>query len=127
MLLHETSFLKQFYYEEVFGLKTGHTTFAGYTFTSTAKQKDRRLITVVMKTESEAIRFQETAKLLDYGFDNFQKEELFPAGYKLKDESTIDDVKGKTDTVDVALEEAIEVLIKKGSDDDYHIEYELDE
>jgi len=127
MLPHETSFLKQFYYEGVDGLKTGHTTLAGYTFTSTAKQKDRRLITVVMKTESEAIRFQETAKLLDYGFDNFQKEELFPAGYKLKDESTIDVVKGKKDTVDVALEEAIEVLIQKGTEDDYHIEYELDE
>src|SRR5690625_80856 len=127
MLPHETTYLQQFYYEGVDGLKTGHTTLAGYTFTSTAQQKDRRLITVVMKTESEAVRFKETAKLLDYGFQDFTKEELFPAGYKLKDSSTIDVVKGKKESVDIALAEAIEVLIKKGTDENYHIEYELDE
>src|SRR5690625_302622 len=127
MLPHETTYLKQFYYEGVDGLKTGHTNLAGYTFTSTAKQNDRRLITVVMKTESEAVRFQETAKLLDYGFSDFEKEELFPAGYKLKDQSTINVAKGKKDTVDIALEEAIEVLIKKGTEENYKIEYELDE
>lgn len=127
MLPHETTFLQQFYYEGVDGLKTGNTTLAGYTFTSTAKQKDRRLITVVMKTESEAVRFKETAKLLDYGFQDFTKEELFPAGYKLKDSSTINVAKGKKETVDIALAEAIEVLINKGTEENYHIEYELDE
>src|SRR5690625_675841 len=58
MLPHDATYLKQYYYEGVDGLKTGNTELAGYTFTGTAKQKDRRLITVVMKTESEDVRFK---------------------------------------------------------------------
>src|SRR5690625_1943014 len=80
-----------------------------------------------MKTESEAVRFKETAKLSDYGFSDFEKEELFPAGSISKDQSTINVAKGKKDTADIALEEAIEVLIKKGTDESYSIENELDE
>lgn len=51
------------------GLKTGFTDQAGYCFTGTAKQGDKRLISVVMGAENEAIRFTETKKLLERGFD----------------------------------------------------------
>ncbi|MFX3634826.1 MAG: D-alanyl-D-alanine carboxypeptidase family protein [Candidatus Pristimantibacillus sp.] len=50
------------------GLKTGYTEQAGYCFTSTAKQGDRRLITVVMGTSTAESRFLETQKLLHFGF-----------------------------------------------------------
>lgn len=50
------------------GLKTGYTEQAGYCFTSTAKQGDKRLITVVMGTSTAESRFLETEKLLHYGF-----------------------------------------------------------
>src|SRR5699024_5040466 len=71
MLKHDdedASSLTQFYYEGVDGLKTGFTDAAGYSFTATAEKDGNRLISVVMDTESEAARFQQTAKLLDYGF-----------------------------------------------------------
>lgn len=51
------------------GLKTGFTDDAGYCFTGTAKQGDKRLISVVMGTENEAARFTETKKLMEMGFD----------------------------------------------------------
>src|SRR5690625_5039746 len=78
MLPHEGVNLKQYYYEGVDGLKTGYTDFAGYCFTGTAEVNGKRLITGVMKADSEDQRFKETAKLLDYGYNNFETIELFP-------------------------------------------------
>lgn len=127
MLKHDTSFLEQFYYEGLDGLKTGHTDLAGYTFTSTAERDGRRLITVVMKTESEAVRFQETAKLLDYGFNQFDKVDLFAADYSLDGKSDLPVAKGKEDSVKIGLEEGISEMIKNGSEENYSIEYKIDE
>src|SRR5699024_3157018 len=59
MLPWEDNNFTQYGYEGIDGLKTGHTDAAGYTFTGTAKQGDRRLITVVMKTNSKGQRFSE--------------------------------------------------------------------
>src|SRR5699024_6604212 len=95
MLPHEASFLKQYAYEGVDGLKTGFTDLAGFCFTGTASRDGNRLISVVMKTDSEEARFEETAKLFDYGFKKFETTELFPAGYQVKDESTFPVAKGK--------------------------------
>ncbi|HLR73651.1 MAG TPA: serine hydrolase [Virgibacillus sp.] len=127
MLPHEASFLEPFYYEGVDGLKTGFTSLAGYSFTGTAKRNDTRLITVVMKTGSVEERFEETAKLLDYGFSNFETKELFPAGYQLNDESTLPVTKGKQKTVDIETADAFKLPIKQGDDENYEIVYHLDE
>ncbi|NAO99313.1 D-alanyl-D-alanine carboxypeptidase [Halomonas sp. MG34] len=127
MLDHDTTFLKQFYYEGVDGLKTGHTDSAGYTFTGTAKRGDQRFISVVMKTDSEEERFAETAKLFDYGFDNFETTELFPAGYQLEDQATIPVAKGKEDAVSVSTGQAVSFPIKKDEADAYSIKYTIDE
>ncbi|MED4569051.1 D-alanyl-D-alanine carboxypeptidase [Brevibacillus agri] len=51
------------------GLKTGFTDKAGYCFTGTARQGDKRLISVVMGAANEVVRFTETKKLLERGFD----------------------------------------------------------
>ncbi|KQL46770.1 D-alanyl-D-alanine carboxypeptidase [Brevibacillus choshinensis] len=50
------------------GLKTGFTDEAGYCFTGTAKRGERRLISVVMGTDTEVARFTQTKKLLEKGF-----------------------------------------------------------
>lgn len=56
------------YFKGVDGLKTGYTSSAGYCFAGTAVQNDKRLISVVMGTESPNARFIETKKLFAYGF-----------------------------------------------------------
>src|SRR5690625_4228355 len=127
MLPHDASYLEPFYYEGVDGLKTGFTSLAGYSFTGTAKRNGTRLISVVMRTGSEAERFEETAKLLDYGFSNFETKELFPAGYQLNDESTLPVTKGKQKTVDIETADAFKLPIKQGDDENYEIVYHLDE
>jgi D-alanyl-D-alanine carboxypeptidase (penicillin-binding protein 5/6) len=62
------------------GMKTGHTSEAGYGLTGTAKQGDRRLIAVVNGLESNRERSTETAKLLDWGFREFGNYALFRSG-----------------------------------------------
>ncbi|TVX91662.1 D-alanyl-D-alanine carboxypeptidase family protein [Paenibacillus agilis] len=59
------------YFESVDGLKTGFTNLAGYSFAGTAEEGNKRLISVVMGTGSDADRFRETKKLLSFGFNKF--------------------------------------------------------
>ncbi|GGA70581.1 D-alanyl-D-alanine carboxypeptidase family protein [Ornithinibacillus halotolerans] len=127
MLKHDGVNLQQFYYEGMDGLKTGYTGLAGYTFTGTAERNGRRLITVVMRTESKAARFEQTARLLDYGFSQFSEQELFAKGYQLEDKETIPVSKGKEDTVDVSIAEGITLPVKSEEEELYSIEYSFDE
>lgn len=128
MLPHEGVNFKDFYYEGIDGLKTGNTgSENGYMFTGTAEQNGKRLITVIMGAESEAVRFNETARLMDYGFRNFQTTELFPAGYQLEDESVIPVGKGKEDNVEIELAEGFTIPVKQGEEELYSIDYQIDE
>nr|WP_257352373.1 D-alanyl-D-alanine carboxypeptidase family protein [Pseudalkalibacillus decolorationis] len=106
-------------YEGVDGLKTGSTDIAGYSFTGTAKRNGTRLISVVMKTGSNPERFEETTKLLDYGFNNFTKKEVVKAGYTVKDKSTLPVVKGKEKTVDVQTTKPLTVVMLNGEEEKY--------
>ncbi|WP_082890403.1 D-alanyl-D-alanine carboxypeptidase family protein [Halotalea alkalilenta] len=63
------------------GLKTGHTEAAGYCLAASAVDGDTRLIAVVMGTNSEEARAQETMKLLSYGFRYYHTQRLFDAGH----------------------------------------------
>src|SRR5690625_4745070 len=115
------------YYEGIDGLKTGNTELAGYTFTGTAEVDNKRLITVIMKADSEEHRFNETADLLDYGFENLETVELFPASYQLEDELTLPVAKGKEKTVEIATSEGFTLPILDGEEEQYEIKYHIDE
>ena len=56
------------------GMKTGHTQAAGYCLIASAKRvsgnHERRLISVVLGTDSDSVRSQESQKLLNWGFLN---------------------------------------------------------
>ncbi len=62
------------------GLKTGWTTEAGYGLVASAKRDGMRLISVVMGTNSEEARAQETQKLLSYGFRYYETLKLYDQG-----------------------------------------------
>ncbi len=51
------------------GLQTSFSTNGNYSFVSTAKLGDTRLISVILDADEENISFIETKKLLQYGFD----------------------------------------------------------
>ncbi|KYG90898.1 D-alanyl-D-alanine carboxypeptidase [[Bacillus] sp. KCTC 13219] len=112
-------------YEGVDGLKTGTTTFAGYCFTGTAERNGTRLIAVVMKAVdangvgSYEARFDATAKLFDYGFGQFTKQELLPTNYVFEEQKSVKVTKGKEDNVAIATKEPISVMIKTNEKDLY--------
>ncbi|MCL7930045.1 D-alanyl-D-alanine carboxypeptidase family protein [Halomonas llamarensis] len=62
------------------GLKTGWTSEAGYGLVASAKRDGMRLISVVMGTDSEEARAQETQKLLSYGFRFYETMNLYERG-----------------------------------------------
>ncbi|HZV53591.1 MAG TPA: D-alanyl-D-alanine carboxypeptidase family protein [Rhodocyclaceae bacterium] len=59
------------------GVKTGHTEGAGYCLIASAKRGSRRLISVVLGTDSDALRAQEAQRLLNHGFQNFDAVRLY--------------------------------------------------
>ncbi|BAL22485.1 D-alanyl-D-alanine carboxypeptidase family protein [Azoarcus sp. KH32C] len=65
------------------GLKTGHTAAAGYCLIASALRGPRRLVSVVLGTESDTVRAQESLKLLNYGFQFFDTAKLYSANQEL--------------------------------------------
>lgn len=62
------------------GLKTGHTEEAGYGLTASARRGDRRLILVFNGLPSMRARSEESERLLEWGFREFENVSLFRAG-----------------------------------------------
>lgn len=112
-------------YEGVDGLKTGTTNFAGHSFTGTAQKNGMRVIAVVMKAVdangagSYKARFDATRALFDYGFAQFSKVEIVPAGYKIPKNKTLPVIKGKEDSVAIAVKDPISMVIKTSEKDMY--------
>ena len=65
------------------GLKTGHTDEAGYGFTGSAEQNGRRLVMVVAGLSSWNQRVDESAKLMNWGFNAWTAKPLYPTGAKV--------------------------------------------
>lgn len=58
-------------YEGTIGGKTGFTQKARYTLVTIAKRGDLELICVILKDDTSAHQYEDTKKLLDFGFDHF--------------------------------------------------------
>ncbi|HEY1095872.1 MAG TPA: D-alanyl-D-alanine carboxypeptidase family protein [Alphaproteobacteria bacterium] len=96
------------------GVKTGHTEDAGYGLIGTAVQNGRRLIMVFNGLDSMQARADESVKLLEWGFRNFQHVKLYDKG------AIIDQAKvwfGQQPTVAVIAQEEIKAMYKVGEQD----------
>jgi serine-type D-Ala-D-Ala carboxypeptidase (penicillin-binding protein 5/6) len=62
------------------GMKTGFTEAAGYCLVASAKRGERRLISVVLGTQSESARASESEKLLNFGFQAYETRKLYKKG-----------------------------------------------
>lgn len=65
------------------GMKTGHTSVAGYGLVVSAKRDDHRLVAVLSGMNSERERRDESQKLLEYGFRAFQTYKLYDANQQV--------------------------------------------
>ncbi|MEC0372194.1 D-alanyl-D-alanine carboxypeptidase family protein [Paenibacillus chibensis] len=107
---------KAYAYPGLDGLKTGHTQNAGNCFTSTAVRNGVRLIGVVMGADSEAHRFTETKKLLDYGFDNFEIKQAVAGKSKVEGLDTVPVKKGVEKKVGVVTDGDVSFVVPKGAE-----------
>lgn len=65
------------------GLKTGHTSEAGYCLVGSAKQGDRRIIFVIAGLDTPEARREESERILTWAFRQFAERDLAPAGSQL--------------------------------------------
>jgi D-alanyl-D-alanine carboxypeptidase (penicillin-binding protein 5/6) len=99
------------------GIKTGHTSAAGYCLTASAKRGDQRLISVVVgidaKGDKDGFRLREDSNLalLNWGFRFFETHPLYQANVQL---AHLKVWKGKADDLGLGLAQPIEVVIPRG-------------
>ena len=97
------------------GMKTGHTEGAGYGMIASAKRPSgnlqRRLISVVLGTNSDQTRTQESQKLLNWGFQNFETVKLYSKGQAIQ---TPEVWKGSASTVKIGFANDVLVTVPKG-------------
>ncbi|THF64994.1 D-alanyl-D-alanine carboxypeptidase [Pseudothauera nasutitermitis] len=96
------------------GMKTGHTSSAGYCLVASALRGPRRLISVVVGTDSDTVRAQESLKLLNFGFQFFDTVQLYAAEQEL---SKFQIWKGKAKEVPVGFTSDFVMSLPKGQAD----------
>ncbi len=92
------------------GIKTGHTSSAGYLLVGGASQNGAELISVVMGEPSEAARNADTLKLMRYGFGRYQSVSAVRKGQRF---ATID-VNGRDERVRLVASRSADVVMRKG-------------
>ena len=105
------------------GGKTGSTSEAGYCLATTAKRGDMRLISVVLGAENGKLRFAESSKLLNYGFDNFFNKKIVSEAEEI--ENSIKIKYGNVDNISVKSKEDIYLLCKKNAKDKIEVKYDF--
>ncbi|MBA2652547.1 MAG: D-alanyl-D-alanine carboxypeptidase [Tatlockia sp.] len=96
---------------QVDGLKTGHTSEAGFCLVSSAKRENMRLLAVVMGSPSESARADDSERLLNYGFRFFETHELYKSGQTITDISVY---KGIAEKLAIGLRENQYITIPGG-------------
>jgi serine-type D-Ala-D-Ala carboxypeptidase (penicillin-binding protein 5/6) len=101
------------------GVKTGFTDAAGYCLIASAKKDQpgvgsRRLLSVVLGTNSMAARATESQKLLAWGFQNFDLAQFYKANQSL---GTYEVWKGKSKQINAVVEGGLVLTIPKGQVD----------
>ncbi len=93
------------------GVKTGHPEAAGYCLISSAKRGPRRLLSIVLGTQSDKARAQESLKLLNYGFQFYDAVPLYTKDQVV---STLKVWKGKESTVKAGFTQDFIISVPKG-------------
>lgn len=100
-------------YEGANGIKTGSTAEAKYCLSASATRGNNTFIAVILAAPTSPIRFSEAAKLLDYGFANFNTIKVVEKDASL---GNIKVEKGKTSEINVTTDDSLNVLVKKGEE-----------
>ena len=92
------------------GLKTGHTDAAGYCLVASSNREGMRLISVIMGTESQQARADQSRELLNWGFGHFTTVTKAPKGQLV---SKLPVWFGEAEEVELAIGDNLQVLTSK--------------
>ena len=104
------------------GLKTGHTSQAGYSLVTSATKGEMRLVSVVMGAKSDRARKVESKKLLNYGFRFFETYTPYKAGEKFVSDRVW---MGNIKEVDLGILEDTPITIPRGQRKNLKANFEL--
>ncbi|KIQ98342.1 D-alanyl-D-alanine carboxypeptidase family protein [Lysobacter sp. A03] len=93
------------------GIKTGHTSGAGYCLMASAKRDDQRLVSVVLGSTSEKQRASDSQALLNWGFRFYETHKLYDGNTEV---ATHKLWKGAADTLELGVAEPLLVTVPRG-------------
>lgn len=96
------------------GVKTGHTSAAGFCLDASAKRGDERMIAIVMGASTEKARADSAMALLNYGFRFYETHKLYEVGKPL---ATPRLWKGEEDQLPIGVQQDVLVTVKTGDYD----------
>lgn len=96
---------------QVDGIKTGHTSDAGFCLVSSAKRDNMRLLAVVLGEPNDSSRADDSEKLLNYGFRFFETHKLYQSNQKVTE---LPLYKGAEDILTVGMTEDQYITIPSG-------------
>ncbi|GAC1628804.1 MAG: D-alanyl-D-alanine carboxypeptidase family protein [Nevskia sp.] len=94
------------------GIKTGHTSSAGYCLLASANRDGRRMISAVMGANSWAYREQASLEVLNYGFRFFESASLLGPATPA---ATLKVYKGAEDSIAIGTLEPVSLTLPRGS------------
>ncbi len=106
------------------GLKTGHTSEAGFCLTASALRNGRRLIEVIGGTSSNKERSEEAENLMNYGFREFKNVKIFSAGEPIEKVAVW---YGKIPFVEMAVQHDVLETMPRGQKEGYQVKIAYDE
>ncbi len=104
------------------GVKTGHTSSAGYCLIGSAKRGNMRLITVVAGSDNANNSFSDTQRLLEYGFRNYATQKFFEVD---KEYTTSKVWSGKSDILSLGVSQDISITLPRTSFKDLKTNYNV--
>ena len=93
------------------GIKTGHHSGAGYCLMSSAKRDEQRLVAVVMGSDSEKQRAEDSLALLNWGFRFHETHKLYEPGQPV---APVKVWKGKADQLQLGVAQPLLVSVPRG-------------
>lgn len=100
------------YYKYATGIKTGHTTPAGYCLVSSGSKDNMDVIAVVLNTSKEN-QFKDSITLLDHGLDDFTHYQVIKKGDILQSVKVSNKLPWDDLDLDLAASEGFEDVLKK--------------
>lgn len=90
------------------GLKTGHTSEAGYGLVGSAKQGERRIVFVLTGLDSERERAEEAERIVNWAFRQFAQRNVVRAGTRIAE---ADVWMGESTTIGLTVAEDLSLLV----------------